>query len=96
VFVVDDDRAVRDSLELLVQTGGWRVETFASPREFLSRPRPAVPCCLVLDVSLPGLSGLELQARVAERSDMPLVFLTGSSDIAVTARAVKAGARSIS
>src|SRR5262249_30309866 len=69
VFVVDDDISVRDSLELLIKSAGWRPETFASAQEFLSRPRATAPCCLVLDVTLPGLNGLELQLQVADRTD---------------------------
>jgi FixJ family two-component response regulator len=92
VFVVDDDVSVRESLELLIRTAGWQPETFASAQEFLSRPRPTVPCCLVLDVTLPGLSGLELQERLAERTDMPIIFITGHGDVPMTVQAMKAGA----
>jgi FixJ family two-component response regulator len=92
VFVVDDDISVRESLELLIKTAGWKPETFASPREFLSRPRATVPSCLVLDVSLPGLNGLELQQQLAERTDMPIIFITGYGDVPMTVRAMKAGA----
>jgi FixJ family two-component response regulator len=92
VLVVDDDVSVRESLELLIRTAGWQSETFASAQEFLSRPRPTVPCCLVLDVTLPGLSGLELQERLAERTDMPIIFITGHGDVPMTVRAMKAGA----
>lgn len=93
VFVVDDDISVRESLELLIRHAGWRVETFASAREFLARPGVDGASCLVLDVSLPGLSGLELQQRVAsDRADMPIVFITGHGDIPMTVRAMKAGA----
>jgi FixJ family two-component response regulator len=92
VFVVDDDVSVRESLELLIKTAGWRPETFASAQEFLSRPHPAVPCCLVLDMSLPGLNGLELQQRLAQRTDMPIIFITGYGDVPMTVRAMKAGA----
>jgi len=92
VFVVDDDVSVRDSLELLIRTAGWQPETFESAREFLSRPRATVPCCLVLDVSLPGLNGLELQKRLAERTDMPIIFITGHGDVPMTVQAMKAGA----
>ena len=82
VFVVDDDISVRESLELLIQSAGWQPEAFASAQEFLSRPRSLVPSCLVLDVSLPGINGLELQNRVAaERSDMPIIFITGYGDV---------------
>jgi FixJ family two-component response regulator len=92
VFVVDDDISVRESLELLIRSAGWRPETFASAREFLSRPRATVPCCLVLDVTLPGLNGLELQRQLAERTDMPIIFLTGYGDVPMSVRAMKAGA----
>jgi FixJ family two-component response regulator len=92
VFVVDDDVSVRESLELLVRTLGWRAETFGSAQEFLSRPRSTVPCCLVLDVTLPGLSGLELQEQIAERTDMPIIFITGHGDVPTTVQAMKAGA----
>lgn len=92
VFVVDDDISVRESLELLIETAGWRPETFASARDFLSRPRATVPCCLVLDVTLPGLNGLELQQQLAQRTDMPIIFITGYGDVPMTVRAMKAGA----
>ena len=93
VFVVDDDISVRESLELLIQSAGWQPETFASAQEFLSRPRALVPSCLVLDVSLPGINGLELQKRVAaERSDMPIIFITGYGDVPTSVQAMKAGA----
>jgi FixJ family two-component response regulator len=92
VFVVDDDVSVRESLELLLRAAGWQPETFASALEFLSRPRPTVPCCLVLDVTLPGLSGLELQQQLAERTDMPIIFITGHGDVPMTVQAMKAGA----
>ena len=93
VFVVDDDVSVRESLELLIQNEGWQAETFASAQEFLDRPRSVVPSCLVLDVSLPGLNGLDLQQQVAsERSDVPIIFITGHGDIPMTVRAMKAGA----
>ncbi|MGH9356595.1 MAG: response regulator transcription factor [Terriglobia bacterium] len=93
VFVVDDDISVRESLELLIRSAGWQPETFASAQEFLARPRVLVPSCLVLDVSLPGLNGLELQKRVAvERTDMPIIFITGYGDVPMTVQAMKAGA----
>jgi FixJ family two-component response regulator len=92
VFVVDDDVSVRESLELLIRTAGWCVETFASAQEFLSNPRPTGPSCLVLDVSLPGLSGLELQEQLAERTDIPIIFITGHGDVPMTVQAMKAGA----
>jgi len=92
VFVVDDDVSVRESLELLISCAGWQPETFASAQEFLVRPRIPVPSCLVLDVSLPGLNGLDLQKRVAERTDMPIIFITGHGDVPMTVQAMKAGA----
>lgn len=93
VFVVDDDVSVRESLELMIQSQGWQAETFASAHEFLDHPRAALPSCLILDVSLPGLNGLELQQRVAvERTDLPIIFITGHADIPMTVRAMKAGA----
>ena len=92
VFVVDDDLSVRESLELLIKNAGWQPETFVSAQEFLSRPHPPVPCCLVLDVTLPGLSGLELQKQLAERTDMPIIFITGHGDVPMTVQAMKAGA----
>ena len=93
VFVVDDDISVRESLELLIRSAGWRPEMFASAQEFLGCRQVPAPCCLVLDVSLPGLNGLELQKRVvAERDDLPIIFITGYGDIPMTVRAMKAGA----
>jgi FixJ family two-component response regulator len=93
VFVIDDDVSVRESLELLIACEGWQPETFASAQEFLDRPRALVPSCLVLDVSLPGLNGLDLQNRIAvERIDMPIIFVTGHGDIPMTVQALKAGA----
>jgi FixJ family two-component response regulator len=92
VFVVDDDVSVRESLELLIKSAGWQPETFASAKEFLSRPRPTVPCCLVLDLTLPGLGGLELQEQLGERTDMPIIFITGHGDVPMTVKAMKAGA----
>jgi FixJ family two-component response regulator len=93
VFVVDDDVSVRESLELLIRGEGWQPETFASAQLFLDYPRALVPNCLVLDVSLPGLNGLDLQQLVAdERSDMPIIFITGYGDVPMTVQAMKAGA----
>ena len=93
VFVVDDDISVRESLELLIRNAGWQPETFESAQEFLSRPRAVVPSCLVLDLTLPGLNGLDLQKRVAvDRTDMPIIFITGYGDVPMTVQAMKAGA----
>jgi FixJ family two-component response regulator len=93
VFVVDDDVSVRESLELLARREGWQPETFASAQEFLDHPRVLVPNCLVLDVSLPGLNGLDLQQLVArDRTDMPIIFITGHGDVPMTVQAMKAGA----
>ena len=83
---------MRESLELLIRTAGWQPETFASAQEFLSRPRLTVPCCLVLDMTLPGLNGLELQKHLAERTDIPIIFITGHGDVPMTVQAMKAGA----
>lgn len=93
VFVVDDDISVRESLEALIRFVGWQPETFASAEEFLARSRPLAPSCLVLDVSLPELNGLELQKLIApDRIDMPIIFITGHGDIPMTVQAMKAGA----
>jgi FixJ family two-component response regulator len=93
VFVVDDDVSVRESLELLIRNAGWQPELLASAQEFLARPRVVAPSCLVLDVSLPGLNGLELQERIAaDRTDMPIIFITGHGDVPMTVQAMKAGA----
>ncbi|HWK64012.1 MAG TPA: response regulator [Rhizobiaceae bacterium] len=93
VFVVDDDISVRESLELLIRSAGWLPEMFESAREFLSYPRVLVPNCLVLDVNLPDLSGLDLQEHVSvERTDMPIIFITGYGDVPTTVKAMKAGA----
>src|SRR6266699_3810354 len=93
VFVVDDDISVRESLELLIRNAGWQPELLATAQEFLARPRVLGPSCLVLDVTLPGLNGLELQARIAsERRDMPIIFITGHGDVPMSVQAMKAGA----
>jgi len=92
VYVVDDDVSVRESLELLIKNAGWQPELFASAQDFLDRPRATVPNCLVLDVSLPGVNGLELQQRLADRTDLPIIFITGYGDVPMTVRAMKAGA----
>ena len=93
VFVVDDDISVRESLELMIKFAGWQPETFASAAAFLAHPRTATPSCLVLDVSLPDLNGLELQKLVAsDRTEMPIIFITGHGDVPMTVQAMKAGA----
>ena len=93
VFVVDDDISVRQSLELLIRAAGWHPETFASAHAFLAQPRAAVPSCLVLDVSLPDLNGLDLQQRIGPgRADLPIIFISGHGDVPMTVRAMKAGA----
>jgi FixJ family two-component response regulator len=93
IFVVDDDISVRESLELLIKFAGWQPETFATAADFLARPRTTSPSCLVLDVSLPDLNGLELQKLIAsERTDMPIIFITGHGDVPMTVQAMKAGA----
>ena len=92
VFVVDDDISVRESLEMLIQFAGWQPETFACAEEFLAHPRVLTPNCLVLDVSLPDLNGLDLQKLVADRLEMPIIFITGYGDVPMTVRAMKAGA----
>src|SRR6202142_1419614 len=93
VFVVDDDVSVRESLESLIRCEGWQPQTFASAQESLDYPRVHIPNCLVLDVSLPGLTGLDLQRLVAgERPDMPIIFITAHGDVPMTVQAMKAGA----
>ena len=92
VFVVDDDVSVRESLELLILSAGWRPETFASAEEFLARARVDGASCLVLDVGLPDLNGLALQQRIVDRTDMPIIFITGHGDVPTTVQAMKAGA----
>jgi RNA polymerase sigma factor (sigma-70 family) len=93
VFVVDDDVSVRESLESLIRCEGWQPQTFCSADEFLDHPRAATASCLVLDLTLPGLNGLELQERIAtDRSDMPIIFISGYGDVPKTVRAMKAGA----
>jgi FixJ family two-component response regulator len=93
VFVVDDDVSVRESLEPLIGFAGWRVRTFSSAAEFLAHERPVAPSCLVLDVSLPDVNGLDLQKRIADdRGEMPIIFITGHGDVPTTVRAMKAGA----
>jgi FixJ family two-component response regulator len=93
VFVVDDDASVRESLDQLIRTTGWQPETYPSAEAFLARPRVPVPSCLILDISLPDLNGLELQRRIgSDRSEMPIIFITGHGDVPMTVQAMKAGA----
>jgi FixJ family two-component response regulator len=93
VFVVDDDISMRESLELLIQSAGWQPETFASAREFLAHPQTLIPSCLILDVTLPDLNGLDVQKRAAvDRPEMPIIFITGHGDIPTSVQAMKAGA----
>ena len=92
VFVVDDDVSVRESLELLIRNEGWQPRLFDSAQRFLDCPRATVPSCLVLDVTLPGVNGLELQKQLADRTDMPIIFITGYGDIPMSVQAMKAGA----
>ncbi|WP_339464307.1 MULTISPECIES: response regulator transcription factor [unclassified Pseudomonas] len=93
VFVVDDDVSVRESLELLIRFAGWQPRLFESAQDFLNAPRPLVPSCLVLDINLPDLNGLDLQTTIAgDRRKIPIIFITGYGDIPLTVRALKAGA----
>ena len=93
VFVVDDDLSVREGLERLLHAAGWEVETFPSAQEFLAHRKEDIPSCLVLDVGLPGLSGLDLQKRILEANrEIPIVFITGHKDVPTSVRAMKAGA----
>jgi FixJ family two-component response regulator len=92
VFVVDDDVSVRESLELLLRSAGWQPRLFESAQRFLDFPRTTSPSCLVLDVTLPGLNGLELQKQLADRTDMPIIFITGHGDVPMSVQAMKAGA----
>lgn len=93
VYVVDDDASVREALSSLIRSAGWRVETFATAREFLAHPQSDAPSCLVLDVQLPGLSGLDLQQELVKADiHIPIIFLTGHGDIPTSVRAIKAGA----
>jgi FixJ family two-component response regulator len=92
VFVVDDDISIRESLEALIRNAGWQSEAFASATEFLARPRVTCACCLVLDVKLPGINGLELQQHLADRADMPIIFITGYGSVPMSVEAMKAGA----
>ena len=92
VFVLDDDISVRESLELLIRTAGWHAETFASARELFAYSRVDVPHCLILDMALPDLNGLDVQKRLADRKEMPIIFITGHGDVPTTVEAMKAGA----
>jgi len=93
VYVVDDDISVRESLELMITAAGWKPQIFASAQDFLSHPRIFTPSCLILDVNLPDLNGLELQKRIAaDRVAVPIIFLTGYGDVPMTVQAMKAGA----
>src|ERR1700686_4550736 len=96
VYVVDDDVSAREGEARLIRSTGWMTKTFASGEEFLAAPRPKTPSCLVLDVNLPGLSGLDVQQQLAEIGvRTPIVFLTGFGNIPMTVRAVKAGAATV-
>ena len=92
VYIVDDDVSVRESLELLIRCAGWQPVTFASAWDFLSHPLISAPSCLILDIGLPDISGLDLQQQLAERYHPPIIFLTGNGDIPTSVRAIKAGA----
>jgi len=93
VYVVDDDISIREALEALIREAGWRAGIFGSAREFLLQAREACPRCLILDVTLPDLNGLDLQEQIAaERAEMPVIFITGYGDVPMTVRAMKAGA----
>jgi FixJ family two-component response regulator len=93
IFVVDDDLSVREALEAMIRLEGWQVETFASAQAFLARPRVFAPSCLILDISLPDLDGLDVQDAIGhDRIDMPIIFITGFGDVPTTVRAMKAGA----
>ncbi len=92
VFIVDDDISMREALELLIKRAGWRPRAFETARDFLASPRPPAPCCLVLDVRLPDLNGLELQDSLNADRCLPIIFITGHADVPTTVRAMKAGA----
>ena len=92
VFVVDDDASVRESLASLIRSAGWHPTLLSSAQEFLALPRTQAPCCLLLDVDLPDHSGLDLQQRVSDRTDMPIIFIADRGDILTTVKAMKAGA----
>ena len=95
VYVIDGDVSARESLARLIKSAGLRPETFASGSEFLSRLRPVAPCCLILDVALPGISGLELQKQLADHAYMPIIFVSGYADVPMTVRAMRAGAMDV-
>ena len=92
VFVVDDDVSVRESLEVVIRCEGWQPDTCSSAEEFLAHQRSGVPCCLIVDLTLPGMSGLDLQKQLAGHLDIPVIFVSGETDIATSVRAMKAGA----
>ena len=92
VFVVDDDASARESLASLIRSAGWHPKLLSSAQQFLVLPRIHAPCCLLLDVDLPDLSGLDLQQRVSDRTDMPIIFIADRSDVSTTVKAMKAGA----
>ena len=92
VFIVDHDASAREGLELLIRSAGWQPRTDSSAEEFLARPRATTPSCLLLDLNLPGLSGLELQKLVLDRTEMPIIFLSSHADVQATVQAMKAGA----
>ena len=92
VFIVDGDASVRDALDLLIRSAGWRTATAASAEEFMTRPRAMTPSCLVVELHLPGLTGLDLQTLVLDRVEMPIIFISGHADVPATVQAMKAGA----
>jgi FixJ family two-component response regulator len=92
VVIIDGDVSVRESLQRLIRTAGWEPESFASAEEFLAHPRSTLPCCLILDLALPGLSGLDLQKQLVGRPDMPIIFITSHTDVPMIVQAMKAGA----
>jgi FixJ family two-component response regulator len=92
VFVIDEDFSARESLGNLIRSAGWEARTFASAQEFLAQRHGPIPCCVVLEMMLPGVTGLQLQERLTDRTDMPIIFVTGRRDVAMTVQAMKAGA----